>query len=394
MDNTLGRYDDSDNPNSLWFGYMDHQRTLVKIEAGFIDEIEQSTAEWDQVEYPGGAYWDESHWDAQYWDDSGVAFVGMVSGDVSQNSDQVTNFSIAPLTEVFRQRAAANLSGYGPSLTASTFMEMVRDHQDGAGNYIFRPFFGDTTTYWDIEATTQVYANLNTATAEDLANKTVWDVMTTLAEAEDFVVFVERDGTFRFANRASLTTTTTFEFFGGDSFSSENRVQIKKIQSLGKKYSSYYSRVKLTFRDEDTTTSYRISESQMTVGSGSVAWQYGERTLDIENKWIPTTTVAETLVQNIFNNVSEIRREIRFSSSFVPHLDLYDRITVTYDPQPAAAGGLWDLYDWASTTASDNDLVWDASRDTAMFLDGVIFDLVSIDLNLDSFETVFVARED
>lgn len=394
MDNTFGRYDDSENPNSIWYGYMDHQRTLVKIETGFVDEIESSTAEWDLLEYPGRALWDEAHWDVQYWDEQDVAFVGMISGDVFQNSEQTTSFTVAPLTEVFRQRAAANLSGYGPSLTASGFMEMVRDHQDAGGNYVFRPFFGDTTTGWEITATTQVYSNLNTSTADDLANKTVWDVMSTLAEAEDFVVFVKRDGTFVFADRAALVTASAFDFFGGASFSSESRVQIKKIQQYGNKYSSYYSRVRLTFRDEDTTTSYRIAESQMTVGSGSVAWQYGERTLEIENKWIPTSTVADTLVTNIFNNVSEIRKEIRFSASFVPHLDIYDRISVTFDPTPVSEGGLWDLYDWASTTSSDSDLVWDASRDTSMFIDGATFELLSIDLNLDTFETVFVARED
>lgn len=394
LDNSAGRYDDSDNQNSIWYGYMDHQRTLVKVECGFIDEIESSTGQWDQIEYPGGSYWDVAFWDAQTWDETGIAYMGMVSGDVFQSSKQVTQLRVTPLTEVFRQRAASNLSGYSSSLTASGFMEMVRDHQDGAGNYLFLPFFGNTTTGFSIDATTQVYSNLDTSTAEDLSGKTVWDVMEQLAEAEDHVLFVQRDGTFRFASRATLSTTTAFQFFGGASYSSLYRNQVKQILSLGKKYTNFYSRVKLTFRKEDTTTSYHIKESAMTVGSASIPWAYGERTLEINNLWIPTSTVAETLVDTIYNNASGLDKEIKFNTSFVPHLDLYDRITMTYDPSPQTPTSLWDENPWADSLASsDVDLVWDDSKDTSMVLDGVSFDLTSISLNLDRFESTFVAKE-
>lgn len=398
--NHSGRYNPCDDDNSMWYGYGDQQRTLVKVVVGFTYEFLENGI-WNVSDVPSESLWDYANWDVEgnNWDqeDSGgpVCFTGFISGDIAVKGDNQVSIPMVPLTEAFRLFSARRLTGWSASLTASSFIEMLRDQVDGDGEYIFRPFFQDTTTGFVYETTTANFSNLNTATAADVIDSNVWEIIEKLAVAENKVPYASKDGFFHFTSRDYGNTTPVYHFYGAGGYSSDYGVTIKKVSWFGKRFSKYYSRVQLKYRDTDTATSYVVHESTFRVAGDSSPWTLGERTLEIENLWIPTSTVAETIAEDLFDEYSATRREIEFTTSLVPHLDILDRVQITYDPVPASPNSLWDLYNWGedTTTAGTNDLIFDAGGGDAIRLNGAEFRLISIDINLDTCECKFIGRE-
>lgn len=394
--NRYGKYNPCDDDNSLWYGYGDQQRTLVKIQVGFIYEVLGADGIWTRAEIPSESLWDLAPWEIAKWDEGNLGvFHGIISGDIAITGDDQIKIPVAPLTEVFRLFAATRLTGWTASLTASGFIEMLRDQVDSVGNYIFRPFFGDTTTGFVINTTTSLYTNLNTSTAEDLQDATVWDVIEKMAEAENFVPYVSNEGVFNFVARDYNNSSSVYSFYGAGGFSTEFGQTLKKISWYGKRYTKYYSRVSVQFNQDDTTTSYAVQESTFRVSGDSSPWTLGERTLDVSNFWIPSVGAAEILSQQLFEEYSALRREIEFTTSLVPYLDLLNRVDITYDPTKPTANSLWDAYDWGNDLVpiGETELIWDGSVGDALKLLNKEFRLVSIDLNLDTGESKFIGRE-
>lgn len=378
MNNLEGKYNPYGDDNSLWYNYSDQQRTLVKIEAGFLYET-KTNGIWSRTEFPS----------------SNIVFSGFIYGDINIKGTNQISIPIVPLQEVFRQFSSRRLTGFNNSLTASDFMYLLRDQQDDLGSYVFRPFFGNTSTGFEITATSIEYSNLDTSTAKDIIDTRVWDVIEKLAEAENYSPYVTRDGKFRFVPR-DTGTTSVFHFYGPGNYSSYYGRTIKAISFYGFRQSKYYSRVQVKWVDADTATSYEVSESNFRVLSTSTPWVYGEKTLEIENFWIPTATVAETIADDLFQEFSSAKKEIEFTTSFIPQLDIFDRVQITYDPVQATENGLWDVYNWADSTgatAFDDELIWDYSAGDAIRLNGAEFKLISIEINLDNLECKFVGRE-
>lgn len=394
--NNDGKYNPNDFDNSLWFGFGNRQRTLVKVEAGFVRRVKGTDGIWRRFETPSTGKWNQVYWNQFNWNENPIVFKGFISGDIDQSDQRDVKIQVAPLLEVFRQYSARNLGVYNDSLTASKFLEGVRDHTDFNGDYIFRPFFDDTTANFDINTTTNEYANLNTSSAKDVIDRNVWDVATRLAEAENYVLFVSPDGKLKFKPRESNTTTAAFEFHGAGSFDREYGLTIKQIKRFGPKFSKYYSRVQVKHIDADTETSYEVVEATLSVADNSAAWQLGERTYQVENFWIPTASVAETIAQNIFDDVSALKREIDLEASFVPKLSVFDRVKITYNTSEISYDSLWDVNLWADTSGAattGSELIWDPSRGDAIKLYEEEFNTLKIDLDLDKLTTNFVGRE-
>lgn len=394
--NDDGKYNPEDEASSLWYNYLNQQRTLVKIEAGFsyrtnIDGF------WNVAEYPGQSVWDVDVWDRDEWDAEGSpeVFIGVVSGDILLSEKNEVALNIKPLSSILQDFPARNLTGWtSTGMSASNFMHMVWNQTDGGGGFIFRPFFNDTTTYWDISTTSNIYSNLNTSGAADVVDKTVWDIIEKLSEAENYVPYITRTGAFKFVSRSANTTTAAFEFHGTGSPNSYYGHTIKKINSVGRKLSKYYSRVEIKWNEANTTTSYEVVQAAMAVSGNSNPWILGHRTLKIENLYIPNATVANSLATAIFNDYSSLKKEVDFVTSFVPHLDLLDRFSIYYEPSEASPNSLWDQYNWAGdSTNTSIDLIWDKAKGDAIYFNGQEFKFLSFEIDLDNLENRFVARE-
>ncbi len=396
--NDDGQFNDEDSIFSYWHGYLSRQRTLVRIEAGFIDEHDYGDGTWAKIEHPSGAYYDESYYEAAFYDDdSGSAvYTGYISGDITENDSNEVVLPIKPLTESFREYAARNLTGFNSSLTASDFIALVRDHVDASGSKVFLPFFGNTTTGFSISSTVVEYANLNTSTAEDVRDATVWDIIERLAGSENFLPLVTADGRFRFVSRDANTTTAAFVFNGLGIYDFSYGNTIKKINFLGPRMSKFYTRVSVRWAEADTTSSFEVVESTLTVNPPSASWNYGQRTFSVDNRWIPNAMVANSIATSIFNDYSALKREVDFTTTFIPGLDLLDQVTVSYDlSQASDPQNLWDIGEWGDTTPSPatDDLIWDEDDGLSIYLQSEEFTLISIEMNLDNFECRYIARE-
>jgi len=397
-DNEQGLFNPHTDESSLWNGYINQQRTLVKFECGLIERTQNTNGVWSNTEWYAGGVWDMVQWDTSQaiWDGLGSSiYFGVVSGDIPLGDNNEVTFNIRPLSSVFQDYPARNLSGWTTTgMTASQFIQMVMNQTDGSSNYIFLPFFGNTTSGYDIGTTTNIYSNLNTSGAVGVLDKTVWEVIEKLAEAENFIPYINRGGIFKFISRTSITTTVAFEFHGAGSYSGTYGHTIKKISSFASKQSKYYSRVEVKFINADTTTSYVVSEGSFTVSPASSSWVLGVRTLQVENFFIPNTATALSISNNLFTEYSALKNEIEFTTSFIPHLNLLDRIAIYYDPSEVDVRNLWDQNDWAhDTVATSLDLIFDASRGDAIKLDGDEFKFLSIEIDLDNFECKYLARE-
>jgi hypothetical protein len=396
--NDRGLYNPEDDETSLWYDYLSQQRTLVRIEAGFLHQTCGADGIWSNATVPVSSQWDVAQWDlGAVWDgeDTAAVFTGIISGDINLSNKNEISFTIKPLTQIFQDYAARNLRGWtSTGMTASQFVTMIRDHTDGSANFVFRPFFGDTTTYWDISTTSIVYANLNTSTAQDVIDKSVWDVILKLAEVENFVPYISREGEFRFVSRSANTTTAAYEFFGGGTTDSEYGTTIKQISNYGRKLTKYYSRVQVKWAAANTSTSYEVYQSSLQIGPTNNPWNLGERTLAIENLFIPNSTIANSIAASLFAEYSALKREIEFTTSFVPHLDILDTCEITYESAASNPYNLWDQANWADdATSTSLDLIWDSPTGDAIRLQAESFKFLAIDVNLDKFETKFHARE-
>lgn len=397
MDNREGKFNAHDDISSMWYGYLDQQRSLIKVQVGFTEVTRGTNGVNRLIEYPNNAIWDSgSYWDeGASWDTQNVTFRGILSGDqvLSDNNDAA--LTIKPVNQIFIDFAARNLTGWtSTGLSASQFCTMLRDQTDGSGSFIFRPFFDDTTTNWNISTTTATYANLNTSTAADILDMNCWQVLEKLAEVENYVCYVGKDGKFNFEPRSG-GTSTAFEFHGFGSFDTTYGHTIKSISSFGKKLTKFYSRIEVKRLAADTTTSLEVEQSNMEVASDNAAWALGQRTLRIENLWIQDATTAAAIAQTLFDDLSAIKNEIEFTTTLVPHLNLLDKVTIHYDPNPITGNSLWDTYNWADTSTgidSGFDLEWDDSRGSGIYLNGDEYKILAEDINLESLETKFVCR--
>lgn len=387
--NDYGKYNPEDAEGSLWYGYASQQRTLVKVEAGFTHQTQGNDGIWTNTEFPS----------------SPSVFMGIIQGDLYLSEENQVQFTVKPLLQVFRDFATRNLTGYTTTgMTASQFITMLRDQTDGSSNFIFRPFFQDTTTFWNFTSSSITYVDIaNTVGSRrpmppgaiepqnDFIEMNVWDALQKLAEAENLVPYITRDGIFNFSDRDPNTTTAAFQFFGRGFTDYNYGSTIKKINRYSKKISDYYSRVAVKWLDSATTTAVITTQTAMVVSGANNSWLYGHRTYQLENYWIGTITSAQQLASAIFTAVSTVNNELDFTTTFVPHLELLDRVQVSYESTEKGLGSRWDVNDWAfDDTTLSNDLIWVNPIGDAIRFSAKEFKLVSIELNLDNFESRFV----
>jgi len=126
LSNYSGKYNGEDDQASIWYGYASQQRTLVKIEAGFVYQTLCANGIWTSIEYPTNP----------------VVFTGLISGEMNVTSENDLTFVVKPLVQVFSDYPAKYLDLPTGGMAASAFIELLRDHIDAFGSYVFRPFIG------------------------------------------------------------------------------------------------------------------------------------------------------------------------------------------------------------------------------------------------------------
>lgn len=329
--NDEGKFNDENNLNSLWFGYLTRYKTLVKVEAGYTTS--------NGVEVPL---------------DPRLG-IFLMNQEIPQSADSNDlNIPCSSLQTIFDEVRAQDIPGIASTtLTASEIITRIRDHTDGSGNFIFRQFI--TSTSWTIETTTNNYV----FTPDDLDGST-WDLMTTLAESETKVLLITRTGGIDFRSRDARTTTSAFDFFG-QGFSRQNMVRLGDYREAWDKYYTFF---RFKHLEPDTTTSYVTAGTTTSVSPTSLNWKYGARTYEVkENRAVSNTTTAQSIVNALYNRFAvAVPKEANWTAKFSPELEVLDRVTASYHSYDLSGKTLWDTFQWdeASWVSEGENFDWDA----------------------------------
>jgi hypothetical protein len=354
MRNDTGAFNREDNPSSIWFGYLTRYRTLVKIEGGYID----STG----AELPA----DPS---------LGIFIIAdEIPIDASNNEAVVQCRS---LVSVFDEVRAIEVAGLGATLTADQLIARIRDHTDGSSNFIFQQFI--TSTAWTIQSAT---TNYNLATTTTLGDLSCWALMEKIAEAENYILLINRTGGFEFRDRSERTTTAQFSF-EGLGFPNPNIIQ---LDSFKEALNRYYNFFRLKWLEDDTTTSYVTAGTATAISASNTAWKYGARVYDFENDFFQVTATAQSVVNNLFNQNTTVKNECMLKAKFIPHLEISDKVEISYLSYAINNDTtLWDLFNWDEANWATEGDIFDLFHDE--------FVISSIQTDLNSFRTNFTLRE-
>lgn len=370
LKNDAGLFDHEINPASFWNGYLTRYKTLCRIECGFLDHD-------TLVEVPPSGMTDPASTSTQ--------FIGVLTEPVRLSGDNEAVFNIKSLTSVLEEVPASRLvvasggaAGAG-QLTASDLIGRMRDATDGSSNFIFRPFI--TSTAWSIQATTQTLTALDTSTALD--GYSCWSAAQKLAEATNKAVAITKLGGLYFGDKTA-TAAVVFIFSGAPFHNSTYGHTIKRVSNAEEDFNFLFNRVRIKFKTEETSTSYKTKEETFTVGDSSTSWKYGIRTLEFENTWMPSAT-ADAIASTLAVELNAIKARADLACKYIPTLNLLDRAKIDYDPVPEG-GTYWDEGNW-------DESVWPPENSPIYFIRDREYKIIAMWHDLDLLETNVTLRQ-
>ena len=351
--NDEGKFNDEENPNSFWFGYLTRFNTLLKVELAYLD----STG-------------------ADVLSDSSLG-IFILDQEIPISGDRNTiSLRGSSLRSIFDAEKATAVNGLAGTHTASEVIALIRDHTDGAGTPLFRQFI--TSTAWTIQTTTTNYI---LATATTLDGLSCWDLMEKLAEAENRVVLINRTGGVEFRTRDARTSAVAFAF-RGQGFVNPNVIALTEYKEP---WDRFFTGVRIKFGEADTSTSYVNAGTTTVVSPSNLRWKYGQRVLEFENRFIPNTATAQALADSILTDSSDLKREVTIKSLAVPTLEDLDRISVSYRSYDIVGQTLWEHFSWdgANWAGEGETFDWETKE----------FVVASIRVNADDYTMEVKARE-
>jgi len=368
VDNRTGKFNDENNINSLWFGHLTRYGTLIKIESGY-----QGTSD----SFGWGFPWGEAWGAVTEYPSTPTQGIFVIDQEIQITSDNKVTINASSLKSVFDGVKANEIAGLGPTQTASDLVAKIRDHT-AAGAYIFRQYISAAS--WSIQATTNNY-NIATTTALDNEG-TAWDLMTKLAEAEGYVLYINRTGGIVFSDRTPNTSASQFSFYG-QGFPRQN---IIRVNSYKEALNKVYNNIRVKYLPNDTTTSYVSAGTTTAITSSNVQWKYGARIYnEIDNTFIVNTTTAQAIADNLFTEFSSVKNEVELDAKFHPELDPLDRVDVSHYSYNLISKTLWNNFNWGGAfwAAEGENFDWDAKA----------FKVLAKTINLDDFSEQLTLRE-
>ena len=356
--NDEGLFNDEGHYTSFWRNYLTRYRTLVKVEAGFLDPDDDSEI-------------------------SEILLYGYITEKIRTGDNNRVTLNIKSLYSILDEFPAnkiiTNSATSAGQLTASDLIGKIRDMTDGSGGFPIQKFF--SVGAWNIEATANTLTSLNTTTMLD--DLTCWGLAKKLAEAENKIVYVDRTGTFQFISRTE--GALAFSFIGYPFQDATYGHTIKNLKNYQQDIDLLFNRVRVKHEKADTSTSYVTKEESWTVGGSSTSWIYGVRTLEVDNEWMATIT-AETVASTLLGDLNTIKIKCDFVTKLVPHLDLRDKVTIQYEPKELVGDDAtrWDFFQWDVGFWAGENIYDFNSRN---------FKIMGISHNLDKMESNFTVRE-
>lgn len=351
--NDTGAFNNEISFNSLWHGYLSRYRTLIKLEAGYIDEN-----------------------DAELPTDTTLGVFIMNDEIPISGINNSASLRCKSLMSVFNEVKISDVSGIYTTLTASELIAKIRDHTDGSSNFILRQFI--TSTAWTIQSTSNYYV----FTSEKAGSITCWDFMQKLAEGEGYVLLINRTGGIEFRDRDERTSTSQFTF-SGQGFSDQNVIQLIEYKESLNKYFNFF---RLQYLEPDTSTSFVTAGTTTTVDPSSTAWKYGTRQYDFKLTFPTNTTTAQSIVNNLYSRFNLLKNEIKIKTKFAPQLEISDKVLLNYHSYDTAGQTLWDVFLW------DTDS-WASEQGENFDFDNQPFKIISLNHDLNTLATNITLRD-
>ena len=355
VNNDQGKFNHHSNASSLWLNYMPRFRSLLRIQAGYYDTA--STSEFPTDPTLG-----------IYIMDSEIS--------IRSDSNDVT-LRCSSLKSVFddvRARDIVGITGVAATQTASDIITKIRDHSDGAAANVFSQFI--TSTSWVISTTTNFY-NLTTTVLEDTST---WELMEKLAEAEGYVIMINRTGGIEFRQRAARQASSQFHFTGQGT-DRPNTIAITEDKEAHDKYYNYF---RLKYLEPDTSTSFVSAGTTTTVNQSNTSWINGAKVYEFENRYPANTTTAQAIVDALFTTSAGVPIEITLENVFIPHLEVLDRTEVSFRSYDLAVKSLWDVAIWDTSVWPPEGFNFDYNSTAAY--------IISKKIDLDNFKTIHKVR--
>jgi len=352
--NDEGKFNPESYIHSFFNGYMTRFRTMLKIEAGYKDT--------DGTEIPT--------------DSRQGVFV--LTNDIKINAiKNEAIFNFKSLVSIFEEVPVVDIPGMGATQTASDLITKIKNYTDGSGSYVFQQFISSAA--WSIQTTT---TNYNPATSTSLDGLSTWELMEKLAEAEGYIVMINRNGGFEFRDRNARTTTSQFSFYGLG-FKDQNVI---KLEEYKEPINTFFNYFRLQFLEDDTSTSFVTAGTTTSVDPSLTSWKYGVRRYEFENQFIPDTTTAQDIVDARRSQFDTIKEEVKLKTKFSPSLEISDRVEFSYRSYSMEDKTLWDFFNW-------DEAKWDDEKGDIFDWTNVPFKILSKSTNLDTFVTSLVLRK-
>jgi hypothetical protein len=266
-------------------------------------------------------------------------------------------------------------------------MEYIRDLTDGAGNLLLRPYISQTN--WQIETTTAIYSGLVTSSA--LEGYNCWELATKLAQSENFLVYLGKDGRIHFKSRTENTSTVAWKFNGPGRIDPEYGINIVEFKDMNSCWNKVYQRIRIKHGEASTETSYKTVSESYTPGDSSSSWRFGQRTYDFDNYWMNSST-ASTLAQNILNQTVNPKREFEITTKLIAPLDLMDKVLLYWYGEPTVEpASYWGMAYWTGP-ASPDQYYW-TGRKGAIYLPSITCLVIRHDADLENLVSDFKLKE-
>jgi len=226
------------------------------------------------------------------------------------------------------------------------------------------------------------------ATTTTLEGLTCWQMMKKLAEAENKLIYISREGDFFFHDKDVAQSVSVWHFSGlGDEDRSYGKNVMKRIK-IEYNAQKVYNRIRIKHAKDDTLTSYYIRNETWNWGDSSSSFLYGTRTYEYENEWMDTAT-AETVGDTIYEEYKFPKQEVKLDTKFVPQLDINDRTSLTYQTieSESSVGSLWGNFNWGGAK-------WGAvAGGFNINIVNTDFMIINMQHNIDVFKTTVTLRE-
>lgn len=300
FDNSRAKFNDQNDPNSLFFGFATRVNTRFKIEIGFYDI--------DQEEVLGRA------------------FYGLSKSEPEILGSGTIKYTLGSVLGVFKL-FPAELTLPQNDFTDQHIDALVKKEQNATR--IFDRYFegpDDATRY-------QIQAGAEKFLVDTPQEMTVWDKIAELSFYENFFPSITDDGNFQWTDRDE-TVAVQWKFNGAGSFDNIYGINIVDItQQLG--VDRVFTRVGIKI----AAGTVRVDEVNWTPGDGSVPDLYGVKVFEYEaTPGELNNLIGDNIAARIRAATQTPHNIFKINTTFIPHLRVNDRVLLNYQGSKSGEG--------------------------------------------------------